>query len=826
MKITTSNYAENISKFNVSEFPPAIKSTFDVVNKYTSNGTDWSAYKENENVKRVVDKFFNLVEPFIQKEAPKTPEKKKPELKKETKKAAADKNYIVYFKNGHDVVFSAMDIAAGIKVANLIHATIVPEENLEKLKKSLIESIESGGAGRNPHFQIRVAGESTVVWDSEKENIQAPQGQWYAGDRTLYSDNSHGWLAVKIKELEELGIADKITHYSYMKGDMAYLEEDQDLNTYILAIRKKYPNLKTASDFNFNRVEQGNSSPIRNYASYEYKKKSTPAKKIKLFAYEGKTYNEKEIIDLANTTLHYELKDQGEDDFTDGESAHKALIEHSKAPKSKKSKAKAKAPKKEKSEGTPVEKVSESVYWIKRFLNMNGKVKTENQVLNLLNGLQKAILERRIRKDDQHAKHIDHIQDQIIKCYNRMKGEALIEIHPDTVKQLEKIANSETNMLSIALLKRYVGIQAAKGTKEKAAKLTLDIMNAMAKEKVKPNDKYATELENAVQNLKKYTEGTTKQLVITEPQLNGLAALGIITGKAVKGARKMVDGKFTVSKKRGKDKFKGHGSYHGGLTGEKKKEEETLGTIGNPIIIALASGYMARKGAQIAEKEAKEEEKKELVSTPAPAEKKPADPPKPKAIKKNGKGLSLGEISEQTFEPLGLEGKYRDLIGDACKPTHLFIYGAGGAGKSSCAYLISKHLNEKTGARIGYFAGEQFNSPTFRDMIKRLGTTTNENFLVFKSLSDASLDDFDIVIFDSKDAMGIGIDTFRQIKKNHPQLTTITTSQGKKDGNFRGSEEWRNEVDTMIKCEIGWAKTDGDKNRWGGRLLMKIEPEK
>ena len=53
----------------------------------------------------------------------------------------------------------------------------------------------------------------------------------------FYSDPGHGWLAVSVEELQQLGIADKITSYSYLSGDgsVAYLEEDQDMRTFRLA---------------------------------------------------------------------------------------------------------------------------------------------------------------------------------------------------------------------------------------------------------------------------------------------------------------------------------------------------------------------------------------------------------------------------------------------------------------------------------------------------------------------------------------------------------------------------------------------------------------
>lgn len=42
------------------------------------------------------------------------------------------------------------------------------------------------------------------------------------------SDPGHGWLEVPRAELDSLGIANKISRYSYQRADFVYLEEDCD----------------------------------------------------------------------------------------------------------------------------------------------------------------------------------------------------------------------------------------------------------------------------------------------------------------------------------------------------------------------------------------------------------------------------------------------------------------------------------------------------------------------------------------------------------------------------------------------------------------------
>ena len=47
----------------------------------------------------------------------------------------------------------------------------------------------------------------------------------------FFSDPSHGWLRVPLREVKGSGIY--ISSYSYMDGEYAYLEEDLDATTFI-----------------------------------------------------------------------------------------------------------------------------------------------------------------------------------------------------------------------------------------------------------------------------------------------------------------------------------------------------------------------------------------------------------------------------------------------------------------------------------------------------------------------------------------------------------------------------------------------------------------
>lgn len=80
----------------------------------------------------------------------------------------------------------------------------------------------------------------------------------------VYADPGHSWVKVSKKLLEKLGIANKITKFSYQRGDFAYIEEDCDASTFVKALREN--NI----EYSFKVNNSNKRSRIRNYQRYFY----------------------------------------------------------------------------------------------------------------------------------------------------------------------------------------------------------------------------------------------------------------------------------------------------------------------------------------------------------------------------------------------------------------------------------------------------------------------------------------------------------------------------------------------------------------------------
>jgi hypothetical protein len=79
----------------------------------------------------------------------------------------------------------------------------------------------------------------------------------------VFADPGHAWARIAKSKLVKLGIADKISTYSYMNGTNAFLEEDCDLSLLIGALRDHGYEVK------FNESHTNRQSKIRSYNTYK-----------------------------------------------------------------------------------------------------------------------------------------------------------------------------------------------------------------------------------------------------------------------------------------------------------------------------------------------------------------------------------------------------------------------------------------------------------------------------------------------------------------------------------------------------------------------------
>lgn len=197
-----------------------------------------------------------------------------------------------------------------------------------------------------------------------------------------------------------------------------------------------------------------------------------------------------------------------------------------KAPKSKKVKQpKYKAPVAYHDHFTDEEKV------IKRFVAMDGKVKTEKQVKLLLDTVNKLVVERKIRKISHNAEVIKMVQKKLTTAIRHMRAEKEDQLQlnfaDDTLAKLKKFTKQSKVYSTVQLLKRFIPMQGTTPDKEKARKLMDDITRAMTSGAVQKSDTYYGDLQEAVMDLNSVITGANKLISFDSPTLSGLGCSGM-----------------------------------------------------------------------------------------------------------------------------------------------------------------------------------------------------------------------------------------------------------------------------------------------------------
>lgn len=169
------------------------------------------------------------------------------------------------------------------------------------------------------------------------------------------------------------------------------------------------------------------------------------------------------------------------------------------------------------------ERLAEEIKLIKRFVNLHGKTKKQDEILRFINTLQKAIVERKVRKTSVYAKQVEYIQDHLIKTYNAMGAKITYEISSNQLAEMAKIVGDEKVYPAMLYIKKFLNLVGKTGIKQKATQLSAQLAKAVKSGKIKRDDKYAEKLNEIFKTLMDFQDSPTQKTIqLSEEQLSGL----------------------------------------------------------------------------------------------------------------------------------------------------------------------------------------------------------------------------------------------------------------------------------------------------------------
>lgn len=358
-----------------------------------------------------------------------------------------------------------------------------------------------------------------------------------------------------------------------------------------------------------------------------------------------------------------------------------------------------------------VDFISPEVRFIKRFVGLHNKEKDKAAILSFINSLQRAIIEKRIRKTSGYADIIEKIQHQLIECYNEMAKTVKISIKAETLAKYEKITKSEQVSAIVKFVKQYISLHGKTDVKTKAKTLYKRYERALNNGDIHYTDARYKEVHAISQSLIAYLQDRTETIEIKETELHGLMGLAGISVNGLQG----------------------------------------------------------------------------LEAAPT-------------------KCISSSDLANMEFETIGLQGKYRKLIGDPSRGFMIMVYGLPKSGKSTLSIDFARHLARNHG-RVLYAALEEGFGYTLKEKFERLNAI-HPNLIIAEKLPE-NLSSFDFVFIDSVSKAGMTIEQLVRLHKQFPRTAFVFIFHSTKDGNFRGGQGFAHEVDCIIDVANGVAKGNG-----------------
>lgn len=382
--------------------------------------------------------------------------------------------------------------------------------------------------------------------------------------------------------------------------------------------------------------------------------------------------------------------------------------------------------------GKNVERIREEVRFVKRYVGLHNKVKSPSAILSFIKGLQRAIVQKLIRKTSPFAKEIQMIQDKLVSLYNSMNGDRKIELNDKDLKRLVTIAGGEQVYPSINIIRRYIGIQGRELEHEKIESFQKLIETALKKEKVGADDPYRDKVQAIQNSLKKLKAGGVVQ--IGRAELNGLEGIIKACGCLPKrsNTRKL--------KERNRQAYK------------RSSSRELSGV------------------------------------------------------------LTAEEMASRTFEMLDLKADYASLIGRPAKNFSMMLHGEPNAGKTTFLLKFAKYLAENFG-KVIYISSEEFSASTMTAKVNEILNPFPPNLFFYYKLTDLDLSEYDFIVLDSINDLGLRIQDFKALRKEHPHAAFIIILQHTKDGSYRGGKDWEHEVE--IAGEVVNGTVTIYRNRYG-----------
>lgn len=186
--------------------------------------------------------------------------------------------------------------------------------------------------------------------------------------------------------------------------------------------------------------------------------------------------------------------------------------------------------------------------------------------------------------------------------------------------------------------------------------------------------------------------------------------------------------------------------------------------------------------------------------------------------------MSARDLEQYEYAKYDFEGRWEQFFGQPSINAHYMVFGLPKSGKSTFCMHFAKYLADNFGDVL-YVASEEGFSQTLKNKMINFGLTSDRmhfgNYREAEPIMEIA-GNYDFVFIDSVNFIAITPEQIRELKHNNPNLSLITIQQSTKDGDFRGSQEYAHDSDSIVRIENGIATQQG---RFQEQSQMRVFPK-
>lgn len=189
--------------------------------------------------------------------------------------------------------------------------------------------------------------------------------------------------------------------------------------------------------------------------------------------------------------------------------------------------------------------------------------------------------------------------------------------------------------------------------------------------------------------------------------------------------------------------------------------------------------------------------------------------------KDNPRIMSSVDFVKLEFKGLGFSEKWKEFIGDPSKGFTAMVFGKPKFGKSYLCIEFAGYLARNHG-KVLYVAREEELDATLKIKLTEK-SVAHPNLFVSDHLP-ADLTGYDFIFLDSVSKLALTPYQLEALEKKYPSTSFIYIFQVRKDGVFKGRNEYQHDVDIVIEVpEKGIAIQNGRFNQGGEMKIFKQE---